>query len=200
MGTALHRFTVKPGHLDTWLEIWPDEVALRRRHGFTVHRGFVETDAEPKVSWLYSHPELDAAQAAIAADPEFAELVRRKAGHVFGNATIRPVEVEVMTESGDPPRTAIMRRYSITGSWDEFLGIWRRIVPVRERYRFPCLFAVVDRPKDMFTWAFGFDGAWEDFAEAQRPYYHDPERVVLRGVFDYLADYAIHPARQLPLA
>lgn len=200
MGTVLHRFTVRPGHLDRWLAIWPDEVALRRRHGFTVHRGFVETDAEPKVSWLYSHPDTGAAEAALRADPAFAELVSRKAGQVFGNTTIRPVDVEVMTDSGAPPRTVIMRRYSITGHWDDFLEIWRRIVGVRERYGFPCLFAVADRPKDMFTWAFGFDGDWEDFAEAQRPYYHDPARIALRGVFDYLADYAIHPAHQLPLA
>lgn len=199
MGTLLHRFTVKPGHLDQWLAIWPDEVALRRRHGFTVHLGFVETDAEPKVTWLYSHPEPTVAQAALEADPAFPDLARRKAGHVFRNTTIRPVDVEIMTEPGEPPRTVIMRRYSITGSWDEFLAIWRRIVPVRERHGFPCLFAVADRPRELFTWAFGFDGAWEGFAEAQRPYYHDPERVALRGVFDYLADYAIHPAKQLPL-
>lgn len=199
MGTLLHRFTVRPGHLDDWLAVWPDEVALRRDHGFAVHRAFVETDAEPKITWLYSHPEPEAAEAAVRADPAFAELTVRKTGHVFGNTTVRPVEVEVMTEPGDLTRTAVMRRYSITGSWDEFLAIWRRIVPVRERYGFPCLFAVADRPKDMFTWAFGFDGAWADFAAAQRPYYHDPERVALRGVFDYLADYSIHPARQLPL-
>lgn len=199
MGTLLHRFTVKPGHLDDWLALWPEEVALRRRHGFDVHRGFVETDAEPKVTWLYSHPDPEAAEAAVRADPASADLDARKARHVFHNTVVRPVEVEVMTESVDRTPTVIMRRYSITGSWDEFLAIWRRIVPLRERHGFPCLFAVADRPKDMFTWAFGFDGAWADFPAAQRPYYHDPERIELRGVFDYMADYAIHPARELPL-
>lgn len=199
MRTLLHRFTVKPGHLDQWLALWPEEVALRRHHGYTVHRGFVETDAEPKVSWLYTHPEPVPAEVAIQADPAFVELTERKSGHVFRNATVRPVDVEVMTEPGDLSQTAIMRRYSITGCWDEFLLIWRRIVPLRERHGFPCLFAVVDRPKDMFTWAFGFDGDWEDFPAAQQAYYHDPERVALRGVFDYLADYSVHPARQLPL-
>lgn len=199
MGTLLHRFTVKPGHLDTWLTIWPDEVTLRRRHGFVVHQGFVETDAEPKVTWLYSHPDPEEAEAAVRTDPAFAELAQRKAGHVFGNTTLRPVEVEMMAEPVDLSRIAIVRRYSITGSWDEFLAIWRRIVPLRERHGFPCLFAVADRPKDMFTWAFGFDGNWEEFPAAQRPYYHDPERIALRGVFDYLVDYAVHPARQLPV-
>lgn len=200
MSTLLHRFTVKPGHLDQWLTIWPEEVALRRHHGYIVHRGFVETDAEPKVSWLYSHPDPETAEVAVQADPAFAALAQRGAGHTFRNATVRPVEVEVMTEADDFSQTAIMRRYSITGSWDEFLAIWRRIVPLRQRHGFPCLFAVADRPKDMFTWAFGFDDAWEALPDAQRAYYHDPERIALRGVFDYLADYAIHPARQLPLS
>lgn len=200
MGTLLHRFTVKPGHLDQWLAVWPDEVAVRRRHGFTVHQGFVETDAEPKVTWLYSHPEAEAALAALRSDPAFAELAARTAGHVFGNTTLRPVEVELLSEQRLDVQTIIMRRYSIVGDWEEFLAIWRRIVPLRERHGFPCRFAVADRPKDLFTWAFGFDGRWEEFAAAQRPYYHDPDRVALRGVFDYLADYAIHPAVQLPLS
>ena len=45
-----------------------------------------------------------------------------------------------------------------------------------------------------FTWAFDFDG---DFADSQRDYYRDPNRVRLREVFHYMADYSIHPARQL---
>lgn len=195
----MHRFAVKPHHLDTYLDIWADEVALYRRHGFTIHRAFVETDAEPKLTWLYAHDYLDEAQAAVTADPERKELDERKAPHVFRNTTIRPVEVEVMTEPADLTWTAVMRRYAITGSWDEFLAIWRRVRVVRERYGFPCLFAVADRPQNMFTWAFGFDGPWPDFAAAQRPYYHDPQRVELRAVFDYMADYSIHPARQLAL-
>ena len=74
-----------------------------------------------------------------------------------------------------------------------------RIVPVREQYGFRCLFAVRDEPTDMFTWAFDFAGSWEEFPAAQRPYYHDPARVDLRGVFNFMADYSIHPARQLLL-
>ncbi|HSO69444.1 MAG TPA: hypothetical protein VLQ67_07360, partial [Arachnia sp.] len=150
-------------------------------------------------TWLYSHPDEAAGNAALLADPRYLDLRARMAGHVFGNLKIRPVDVEIMTELSDPAQLAIMRRYSITGSWDEFLAIWRRIVTVRERHGFPCLFAVVDRPENMFTWAFGFDGEWADFPAAQRPYYQDPERIELRGVFDYMADYDIHPARQLHL-
>lgn len=48
----------------------------------------------------------------------------------------------------------------------------------------------------MFSWAFDFDGEWEEFPAAQRGYYRDPARVELRGVFDFMADYSIHPARQ----
>ncbi|QIK72550.1 hypothetical protein G7070_10050 [Propioniciclava coleopterorum] len=55
--TTLQRFTVRPGHLDAWLGVWPREVAARRRHGFVLHRAFVETDAEPKVTALWSHPD-----------------------------------------------------------------------------------------------------------------------------------------------
>lgn len=199
MTTLLHRFTIKPGHLDAWLELWPQEVALRRAHGFTMHQAYLETDAEPKLSWLYSHPDAAAAELSVQNDPRTAELAALKAPHVFGNLKIRPVQVEGMTGQKAAARTVIMRRYSIVGSWREFLEIWRRIVPLRQRHGFPCLFAVSDRPENMFTWAFGFDGDWNDFAEAQRPYYRDPDRVPLRRVFDYMADYAIHPARTLPI-
>ncbi len=199
MALLLHRFTVKPRHLDTYLQIWPREIAVRRRHGYAVHRAFVETDAEPKITMLYSHPDPAAGAAALATDPTAQEVAASAAPHVFRNTTLRPVRPEVMTELTDASLTAIMRRYAITGSWGEFLSIWRRIVPLRERHGFPCLFAVSDEEKDMFTWAFGFAGAWADFGPAQRTYYDDPERIALRGVFDYLADYSIHPARQLEL-
>lgn len=198
----LHRFAIKPHHLDAYLGLWPEEVALRRRHGFAVHRAFVETDAEPKFTWLYSCDSPAAEKRAtehLVHDPQFVDLQGRMAPHVFRNATIRPVEVEMMTPEGDMSQLAVMRRYSITGSWDEFLGIWRRIVPVRATYGYPCLFAVTDRPTNTFTWAFGFDGEWADFPASQRDYYHDPDRVLLRSVFDYMADYALHPARQLPI-
>lgn len=199
MTLLLHRFTVKPHHLAAYLELWPREIAMRRRHGYQVHRAFVETDAEPKLTMLYSHPDPGAGAAALAADPEAPELAALVAPHVFRNTTIRSVRPEILTELTDVSLTAIMRRYAITGSWSEFLAIWRRIVPIRERHGFPCLFAVSDEERDMFTWAFGFDGQWSDFGPAQRAYYDDPERIELRGVFDYLADYSIHPARQLAL-
>lgn len=196
MTLVLHRFSVKPHHLDAWRAAWPDEVALRRRHGFTWHRAFAETHAEPKVTWLYAHDDPAAGEASLRADPEYAAFVEHLRPHVFRNVLVRPVRPEVCTDAVTD-RLAIMRRYAITGSWPEFLAIWRRIVGVRERYGFRCLFAVADEPANMFTWAFDFAGAWEEFPAAQRPYYHDPARIELRGVFDYMADYQITPAEQL---
>lgn len=196
----LHRFAIRPGrHLDAWLDLWPREVALLRRHGYTVHQAYLETDAEPKLSWLYSHPDPAAGVAAVAADPERAELDALAAPHVFRNVVVRPVEPLLLDDERRWAGTVVMRRYWITGDWDEFLDVWHDIVPVRAKYGFDCLFAVADRPHDTFTWAFTFDGDWADFGQAQRGYYHDEARVRLRGVFDYMADYALHPARQLPL-
>lgn len=200
-GTAtLQRFTVKPRHLDAWLSLWPEAMAARQRHGFTLHRGFVETDAEPKVTALWSHLDVDGGAADLFADPEARELAQRTAPHVFRNLVERPVRVEWLTtpDAAGDTRTVVMRRYSIIG-WPGFLDIWRRIVSVRERHGFRVLFAAADEPHDLFTWAFDFDGPWESFAEAQRGYYHDPERVELRGVFDHMADYSLHPARPLSL-
>ncbi|MFT4108388.1 hypothetical protein [Propionicimonas sp.] len=199
MTTFLHRFSVKPHHLDAYLPLWEQEVAVRTDHGFETHRAFVETDAEPKLTWLYSHPEPADGEAAVRADPRTATLDTLKSGHVFGNVKVRPVRVEVVNPPGEPGRTVVMRRYSIVGDWTPFLATWRRVAAVREKHGFDCQFAVADPPENMFTWAFGFDGAWPDLGEAQRPYYHDPERVALRSIFDYMADYDIHPARELVL-
>lgn len=197
---VMHRFTVKPGHLDAWLAAWPALAGVREAVGFTWHRAFVETDAEPKVTWLYSHPDPDAGAAALAADPVSLALDADLAPHVFRNTSVRLVRPEIVTHataSGIEGRIAIMRRYAIVGGWDGFLDLWRRVVVVRERHGFRCLFAVADEPADLFTWAFDFAGAWDDFGPAQREYYHDPERIALRGIFDFMADYSIHPARQL---
>ncbi|NLT31042.1 MAG: hypothetical protein GXX86_11420 [Propionibacterium sp.] len=198
--TFLHRFTVKPKHLDDYLPIWHEQRRLRAAHGFVTHRAFVETDAEPKVTWLYSHPDPEAGLRSLAEDAATDRLADRAAPHVFRNLKIRPVRVHRMTGATAESvagRIAIMRRYAIVGAWPEFLEIWKRIVPVREKYGFRCLFAVADEPEDMFTWAFDFAGRWQDFPAAQRGYYRDPARVELRGVFDYMADYSIHPAEQI---
>lgn len=197
----LHRFTVKPRHLDDWLARWPEVRAVRERHGFSWHQGYVETDAEPKVTLLWSHPDPDAGRAALDADAETSALAEALAPHVFRNTVERPVRVEWLAAAvpPDPTRTVVMRRYAIIGGWEPFLEIWRRIVPVRERHGFRVLFAVADEPHDLFTWAFDYAGDWAGFGAAQRGYYRDPARVELRGVFDHMADYSLHPARPLSL-
>lgn len=200
MSTLLHRHSIKPGHLDAWLAAWPEQVQLRRRHGFAPLQAYLQEHAEPKLTWLYSHPDPDAGAAALASDPESVALQARLAPHVFGNLVIRPVTPELLRERPEAPdRTVCLRRYSIVGDWTRFLAIWRRIVDVREKHGFRCLFAVADQPKDLFTWAFDFAGQWADFGALQRDYYQDPDRAALRGVFDFMADYSLDPARRLPL-
>lgn len=198
MTLVLHRFSVKPHHLDVWRAAWPELADLRRRHGFVWHRAFVETHAEPKVTWLYSHDDPEAGEASLAADSAHRALDEHLAPHVFRNTLVRPVCPEIVTEDVTG-RLAIMRRYSIVGGWPEFLSIWRRIVSVREAHGFRCLFAVADETAALFTWAFDTAGTWEEFPAVQRPYYRDPARVVLRGVFDHMADYQITPAEQLAI-
>ncbi|MEZ5085340.1 MAG: hypothetical protein R2722_03500 [Tessaracoccus sp.] len=196
----LHRFSIKPNHLDAYLELLPQAVSLREEYGFACHRLFLDVHAEPKVTWLYSHPDPTPAETELAVDPRSMALAEAAAPHVFRNTVVRPVGVERLTHATPDSvkgRIAIMRRYSVVGDWGEFLGLWRQILDVREAHGFRCLFAVRDEPKDMFTWAFDFAGDFADFPAAQRDYYRDPARVALRGVFDYMADYTISPAEQL---
>ena len=196
--TLLHRVSIRPGHLDAWLATWPEQVRLREQHGFTHLQAYLQQQAEPKLTWLYRHDDAPAGEAALAADPDHVALRERAAPHVFGNLVVRPIRVELLADPPDHPgRTVCLRRYSIVGDWQQFLALWRRIVVVRERHGFRCLFAVADEPKDLFTWAFDFTGTWDDFAAVQRPYYHDHERVALRAVFDYMADYSLDPACRL---
>lgn len=193
--TYLERFCAKPGHLEQFEPLLAARLARETELGVETRQVYLETHAEPKITRIFQAPPVVVEQLPI--DPELAELATATAPHVFRNRTCREVGVELITEPvAGAQRLAILRRYSITGDWDEFLSIWRRIVPVRAQYGFNPLFAVADRAHDMFTWAFDFGGVWADFPAAQRPYYRDPARVELRGVFDYLADYAITPAKQ----
>ena len=168
----LHRVSIRPRHLDEWLRTWPEQLRALHEHGFVHHRAYLQQHAEPKLTWLYSHED---------SDPTFPDLPADAAPHVFGNLVIRPVRVELLADVQPlPGRTVCLRRYSIVGGWNEFLAIWRQIVVVRERHGFRCLFAVADEPKDLFTWAFDFEGDWADLAAIQQPYYRDAERVALR--------------------
>lgn len=195
MTTWLHRFSVRPQHLEAYLDLWPGELALRAGHGFSVRRAFMQVHAEPKLTYLYEHDDPGANETYEGSD-DVRALRGEAAPDVFRNTLVRPVRVEHMTPpaAAPEPRIAILRRYSIVGDWQDFLATWRRIVPIRERYGFRCLFAVADEPKDMFTWAFDFAGTWAELPAAQQPYYADPERAALRKVFDHMADYAVDPA------
>lgn len=198
--TLLDRFTVRPHHQDAFRPLWHELVDVRARHGFVTHRGFLETRAEPRLTWLYSHPDPVAGDIELVQDPSWQRVCAQVRPHTFANRTCRPVRVELLTQATPASvagRIAIMRRYWIVGDWGDFLAIWRRIVPVREKYDFRCLFAVSDEPGDLFTWSFDFAGDFDDFPAAQRDYYHDPDRVELRRVFDHMADYTIAPAGQL---
>lgn len=58
MSQLLQRRTIKPRHLDQWRQTWPEEVTLRREHGFSPQRAFLETHAEPKLTWLFTHDDM----------------------------------------------------------------------------------------------------------------------------------------------
>ncbi|WP_203567531.1 hypothetical protein [Aestuariimicrobium ganziense] len=196
MVTILHRHSVKPGHLDPWRALFVREVELRRRHGFTTLRAYLQEQDEPKLSWLYSHDDPDEGRRSLNADPEHQALRHDLAEHVFTNDLVRPVDLvhDALTSTD---RLVVVRRYSIVGGWDEFLALWRPIADLRERHGFRVLFAAVDRERDLFTWAFDTDGTWDELPDRQRAYYDDPDRIALRGVFNHMADYTIDPARQL---
>ena len=133
---VLHRFAIAPSRRLSAAVA----VSQTRWHGFTAHR-VPETNAEPKLTWLYSHPDPEAGNRAVRADPETVRVEALKAPHVFRNVKIRPVRGEYLTHldtTVTPHPLAVMRRYSIVGSWSEFLDVWQRIRVVREIYGFGC--------------------------------------------------------------
>lgn len=77
-----------------------------------------------------------------------------------------------------------LKNYSIKAdSWDEFLEAWRKLLPIRKKFGFEVLFALVDREKNLFTWAVQHPG---DFDAADRDYQNDPERVALDFIGKYV--------------
>lgn len=200
--TILHRFTIQPGHIDAYLEIWRREVSLMKKYGIhTLHANLDQGD-EPKLTWIYTcGGDLNEAQKRLAADTEKAALDEEARTHVYPNEKIRKVRIESMldkvTEEDIKGTTMIMRRYSIKpGTWNEFLDVWRKIVPLREQYGFKVVFAVSDEEENMFTWAFRYEGEYKDFGEKQKPYYADPKRVLLETVINYMCDFKLSPARE----
>jgi hypothetical protein len=85
--------------------------------------------------------------------------------------------------------TTELKRYSIKADkWEEFLGLWRRIVTVRKRVGFTVLFALVDRKNNVFTWAISAAG---DFDAVAARYYTDPERIELESIGDCMTTWEI---------
>ncbi len=214
----LRNLTVLPGHEDAYCELWRQEVSIRKRHRFKVLRAFVETGpgvvhglrsresrgtGEERVfTCLYSFDgDVDAADALVRDDPEFAVISEETRKHVLDDGTTRRVRPELMAKGspGDPTTMVVMRRYQIIGDWSEFLHIWRRIVPLREQHGFPFLFAAGDAESRVLTWAFSYDG--DDFdhflGPGQAAYYTDPRRVELETINHYLEEVRLTPARHL---
>ena len=64
----LHRVSIRPRHLDDWLATWPQQLHDLQRHGFTHHQAYLQEHAEPKLTWLYSHPDASPAFPAPVAE------------------------------------------------------------------------------------------------------------------------------------
>ena len=89
-----------------------------------------------------------------------------------------------------------LKRYKIKdGGWSEFYEIWKRIVAVRKRHGFNCLFAFEDTENNWFTWAISH----EDMDGASKRYYDDPERIELRIVENWVTEYEIRRVKQIPI-
>ena len=99
---------------------------------------------------------------------------------------------------GTERSTTLLRRYFIKpDGWEEFLGTWRKIIVLRQRYGFEILFAFADRELNVFTWAIRLKG---DLDEVQERYYKDPERVALEIVANWVTDYEIRQVEPVAFA
>jgi hypothetical protein len=63
------------------------------------------------------------------------------------------------------------------GRLEAFVREWREhVVPLRRRFGFEVVGAWASEEDDTFVWVLAHEG---DFAEADRAYYHSPERAAL---------------------
>jgi hypothetical protein len=128
-------------------------------------------------------------------------LSKEKEAHTLKKNSTRLVTQKIMKPASEDSleKMVIMRRYNVKNDRNEFLDIWKEIVPVREKYGFPCLFVVGDIEEKAFTWAFTYDD--DDFntfmSEGQAGYHSDSQRVELETVNNYLKAIRLTPARQL---
>ncbi|MFT3833363.1 MAG: hypothetical protein QM711_08590 [Micropruina sp.] len=73
----LHRVSIRPRHLQPWLQLWPAEVALRSRNGFTTHQAYLQENAEPKLTWLYSPSASGRRRGGVGSRPRRPRTPRR---------------------------------------------------------------------------------------------------------------------------
>lgn len=205
--TVLHRFAPinKPEHMDAYLKLFPREVALREKYGFHTFHASLDKGDMIILTWLYTYEgeeSMEEALKKLMADPEKIELDKEAAPHIHTNYRIRKVDLIFQEELQDlaaiKDKTLVMRRYSIKRSgWDEHCENMKKIIPLRTEYGFVPVFEAGDREESMFTWAFRFEGKWEDFRKLQYPYYTDPRRVPLDANNNNLTDIVINPAQEI---
>jgi hypothetical protein len=198
--TIIHRYSVRTGHVDTYLDIWRQEAELRKSHGFEILFANIEPVPYYMLSWGYSYDgDIDAAEKRFLEDSRTIEIKNRSKPFVHINDTFRLVRQEMIPKKATPESVnaplTLYRRYGIKkGAWDEFLELWHKIVMMREKYGFKVLYAFSDLEENIFTWSFSLDG---DLDEVQSRYYKDPDRVELEKIYDSMIDLNVKPVRQL---
>lgn len=214
----LSRTNIIPGHEDAYVQSWEHEIAVRQKHGFSLQGAFIEigqgvtidvpnfksipTGAERFLTCLYlCEGDVEEANKSLSADKEAEDIILAARAHEVQDAEVSRVtsRAEKLMATAAPEQMIIMRRYNIRNDWDEFIDVWKKIVPVREQHGFKLLFAVEDKPQRVFSWAFTYEGdSFSEFMKkGQKAYYDDPRRVELETVNNYLDEIRLSPCRQL---
>jgi hypothetical protein len=91
-----------------------------------------------------------------------------------------------------------LKRYNIkSDSWNEFLEVWKKLLPIRKRFGFNILFALIDKERNIFTWAISHPG---DFEAATNSYQSDLERVALEYISNFVTGAETAKVSRLPIA
>ena len=90
-----------------------------------------------------------------------------------------------------------LKQYTIKPeSWEDFLGVWRKLIPIRKRFGFTVLFALVDKERNIFTWALSHP---DDYDAADKSYQADPERIALEVIGKYVTGADMTKVTQLTI-
>ncbi len=215
---VMTQLSIVPGHEDECLRSWERAVEVRVGCGFELQNAFIETgpgvvirvaDSEVNKSGeeriltsLYRcDGDVEVAERNFRSDAKALELAAASRDYLVRDEETRRVASRLMKPPSvdNQGRMIVMRRYDIQNDWNEFIDVWKMILPVREEYGFECLFAVEDTEEKTFFWAFTYDGdSFSEFMrDGQKAYYADPRRVELETVNNYLAEVRLTPSRQL---